>query len=163
MTVDADALAARADELLRGPDGNAVLGRAVRAVLALDGAPTRPGADAGRLADRLVAGEPLAEDTDWQAPLGPFRDPHVVAGTLGELCAARLRSGGFAGDVLLALLAAALRERSTDLLGAALDEADADAACRSAMARHLGDELRLRRLAPLAAAGPLHPGVPTAG
>lgn len=152
MTVDPAALRARAASLLAPPAGDEVLGRAVRAVLGRDGAPTRPGGPTGPLADRVRAGEPLAEDTDRHSPLGPFRDPHVQAGTLGELCAARLRSGGFAGDLLLALLARTLRDGAGDLLGGALDDADADAACRAAVADLLGGDLRTRPLVPLATA-----------
>ena len=157
MTVDLDALTSRLARLLATPAGAAALQSAVAHVLALAGAPTRPDGAAEPLGERWRRGEPLAEDTDWRSPLGPFRDPDVQAGTLGELCAARLVAGPFAGDVLLERLVPFARAAAPDLLAPARDTADADAACVQARAGVVGQGWRGRPLAPLVgAATPAH-------
>lgn len=68
MSVDAHALAVRAAEVLASPDGLAALGRAVRAVLARDGAPTRPGGPDWPVAG-VLGGELRTR------PLGPLGRP----------------------------------------------------------------------------------------
>lgn len=147
--VDADALVARLAAFVAGDDGRGVLGVAVGVALGQTGAPTYPGGPAATLADRLDTGEPLTEDTDRRAPLGPWRDGSVVPGTLGELCAARLTSGSFAGDVLLDLLVPAARAEAADLLTVAIDDAAARQACREGWVRLLAGPLRSTPLAPL--------------
>lgn len=147
--VDADALTARLAAFVAVDAGREVLGVAVGVALGHTGAPTYPGGPAETLADRLGAGEPLAEDTDRRAPLGPWRDGSVVPGTLGELCAARLTSGSFAGDLLLDLLGPAARAEASDLLATAVDDAAARQACRQGWARLLAGPLRSIPLATL--------------
>lgn len=150
VTIDPVALSERLTVALDTTAGMVAMRRAVLAVLAHDGAPTRPDGPTGSLADRWAEGDPLAEDTDWRSPLGPFRDPDVHANTLGELCAARLVSGSFAGDLLLALLVPFARVAAGDLLAGADDDADADTTCLAALARIVTDSWRSRPLGPLA-------------
>ena len=159
MTVDLDALTARLARSLATAAGAAALSSAMGHVLALAGAPTRPDGAAEPLGERWRRGEPLAEDTDWRSPLGPFRDPDVQAGTLGELCAARLVAGPFAGDVLLERLVPFARATAPDLLVTARDTADADAACLQALAGVVGQGWRGRPLAPLVSAATPADGV----
>lgn len=147
--VDADALAERLAAFVAGETGRDVLRVAVGVALGHTGAPTYPGGPAAALAERLRTGEPLAEDTDQRAPLGPWRDGSVVPGTLGELCAARLTSGSFAGDLLLDLLVPAARAEAADLLTAAVDDAAARQACHEGWVRVLAGPLRSTPLATL--------------
>jgi hypothetical protein len=125
-----------------GPSGRARLAAAVGAAMAAQGAPTRPGGEPAVLAERWAAGEPLAEDTDWRAPLGPFRDTGIVRGTLDELLSARLTDGRFGLDVVLdALLPDAIAELGP--LVDALDPYDLRQRCRGLLRQvvaGLGDE-----------------------
>jgi hypothetical protein len=119
---------------LDSADGRAHLAAAVVAALDGVGAPTRPGGAPGVLRERRAAGEPLTEDTDWLAPLGPFRDTTMVRGTLGELLAARFVDGRFGVDVVVAALVPAALVALEGEISDALDPADARARCGHALA-----------------------------
>ncbi len=124
--------------LLAGPEGRRRLDAAVVTALGGLGAPTRPGGPAGVLGDRLAAGEPLTEDTDWRAPLGPFRDTSIVRGTLDELLSARLTDGRFGIDVVVdALLSWALPHLAPALVDP-LDPFDVEHRCRRGLRRAVG-------------------------
>lgn len=124
--------------LLAGPEGRRRLDGAIVTALAGIGAPTRPGGPAGALGDRLMAGEPLTEDTDWRAPLGPFRDTSIVRGTLDELLSARLTDGRYGLDVVVdALLPWALPLLEPTLVDP-LDPFDIEDRCRRGLRRAVG-------------------------
>jgi hypothetical protein len=142
VSIDHGALTDRLITFVDTEGGRSTLAALLAVVLAHEGAPTWPGGPTAPLLERRARGEPLTEDTDARAPLGPFRDWSIVPGTLGELCGARLRTGAFAGDVLLDLLVPVARAEAADLLADALDDADARTAAHAAWARVLGGPLR---------------------
>jgi hypothetical protein len=105
------------------------------------------------LGARLARREPLCEDTDWECPLGPFRDTSVVRGTLGELCQARLTDLSFGlGVVVHELLPAAEPALAADVSAHAVDDAHARAMVVDALAVAVQGPLRTRPLAGLLAA-----------
>ncbi len=124
--------------LLAGPEGRRRLDAAVVTALAGVGAPTRPGGSARMLGDRLAAGEPLTEDTDWRAPLGPFRDTSIVRGTLDELLSARLIDGRFGIDVVVDALLSWARPLLERELVDPLDPFDIEDRCRRGLRRAVG-------------------------
>jgi len=142
VSVDHGALTEHLTAFVATEGGRSTLAALLAVVLAHEGAPTWPGGSSAPLQERRARGEPLTEDTDARAPLGPFRDWSIVPGTLSEVCGARLRSGAFAGDVLLDLLVPVARVEAAELLADALDEADARTAAHAAWARVLGGSLR---------------------
>jgi hypothetical protein len=137
VPVDLDMLTAAATAVLSTPEGRRALDGAVARALAMEGAPTRPGGPAEPLIARWRRRAPLSEDTDWSAPLGPFRDRDLLPGTVGELCAARLSTGGFAAGVLARALAPLLDTVAAEHLSGALDEAERRDACLVALGRSL--------------------------
>lgn len=141
-----DAASQAATAWLATPSGAAALAGAVRVALDATGAPTRPGGRPGRLGDRLADREPLCEDTDWDCPLGPFRDTSIRRGSLGELCAARLTDLSFGLGVLVTALGPAASEALGPSL-AAVDEADARLRVGEALAGALLGPLQDRSLA----------------
>jgi hypothetical protein len=141
-----DRVAEAAAAWLATPAGAAALAAAVRVALDAMGAPTRPGGPPGRLGDRLANHEALCEDTDWDCPLGPFRDTTLRRGSLGELCAARLTDLSFG----LGVVVAELGPRATEVLGPlveALDDADERRVVRDGLAAALLGPLQARSLA----------------
>ena len=133
------------------PDGRAALQGAVRRALDATGAPTRPGGTSAPLTQRWEAGEPLAEDTDWRSPLGGWRDTSVRRGTIGELGAALLTSGIYAGELVierLVPLASALPEAAGS---PARDDAEHRDHVRAVVHRVLAGPAKHWRLQPVLA------------
>ena len=157
-----DAWAERLERAVLGalgtPSGRTALQEAVRRALEATGAPTRPGAPSAPLTQRWDAGEPLAEDTDWRSPLGGWRDTSVQRGTIGELGAALLTSGIYAGDLVIERLvpfAEALPEAAGST---ARDDAEHHEHVRAVVHRVLAGPAKQWRLHPI-----LGGGVPPGG